>query len=105
VTAQSGKQHRETLEVCVSTVSNCRRDQRTKKRVRDTAEEALAAKLAAGRKVLSTVLAADDLLRLDFITPAPGDLDRPDPVEDGEAEPGLPGHRGALGGDRPGGVV
>jgi hypothetical protein len=92
VTEQAAKQARENLEVAVSTVAHCKRDQRKNRDLRKDADTALAEKLAAGRKVLAAVMPEDDPRWLDFRADVPGDLSRPEAVEGVQWEAGLPGH-------------
>jgi hypothetical protein len=92
VTAQAAKQARENLELAVSTVARCKREQRTNRDLREDADTALAEKLAAGRKVLAAVMPEGDPRWLDFRADVPGDLSRPESVEGVEWEAGAPGH-------------
>jgi hypothetical protein len=92
VTEQAAKQARENLEVAVSTVARCKREQRTNRDLREEADTALAEKLAAGRKVLAAVMPEGNPRWLDFRADVPGDLSRPEGVEGVQWEAGLPGH-------------
>ena len=86
------KQHRENLELAVATVARCKRTQRANRDLRQAADDALAEKLAVGRKVLAATLPESDARWLDFRAEVPGDLSRPEGVEDVQWEAGMPGH-------------
>ena len=92
VTAAFAKTTRENLELAVSTVARCKREQRTNRDLREGADVALAEKLSAARKVLAVVLPEGDPRWLDFRADVPGDLSRPEVVEGVQWESGLPGH-------------
>jgi len=91
-TAAFAKTTRENLELAVSTVARCKREQRTNRDLREDADTALAEKLAVGRKVLAATLPEKDARWLDFRADVPGDLSRPEGVEGVRWEAGLPGH-------------
>ena len=86
------KQHRENLELAVATVARCKRTQRANRDLRQAADDALAEKLAVGRKVLAATLPESDARWLDFRAEVPGDLSRPEGVEGVQWEAGMPGH-------------
>ncbi len=92
VTEVLAKQARENLELAVSSVARCRRDQRTNRNLRDHADGTLNELLVKGRKVLAAVLPAEDPRWLDFRPDVPGDLDRPDQVEGVQCRAGAAGH-------------
>ena len=56
LTEALAKQHRENLELAVATVARCKRTQHTNRDLRQAAEDALAEKLAVGRKVLAATV-------------------------------------------------
>ena len=61
------------------------------RKTRESADAALNAKLACGRKVLAAVSSEDDARWLDFRADVPADLDRPEQVERVQWQPGAPG--------------
>ena len=92
LTEPAAKLHRENLELAVSTVGRCKREQRTNRDLRETADTVLSEKLATGRLVLAATMPESDPRWLDFRADVPGDLSRPEGVEGVQWEAGLPGH-------------
>lgn len=83
--------HLVTLNTGVSGVSACRRDQRTKRGARDTAEVALVKKMRKLEFELKAVMELDDPRWLDFLDEIPGETSVPEAVENVEAEGDGPG--------------
>ncbi len=91
VTAALFTQKLTALNAALTTVTDCRRDQRQRREARDTAESALSAALQKLWTELRTVLAPTDARWLEFIDRVPGDPRVPEAVEDVEAlaQPGI----------------
>ena len=91
ITAQSARQHFGNLQVAIETVSNCRKDQRSKRNAREEADAQLWEKMRSLRSELEAVVKSDDTRWLDFVEGIPADLQRPESVENLEVQGGSPG--------------
>jgi hypothetical protein len=86
VTAAMGASHLNSLSSGIQTVADCKRDQRSKREERDTAEAALLKLMRKVHGEVGVVLEPDDVRWLDFEDSAPGDEHVPEAVSGLQAE-------------------